>query len=619
MKFFLKAITSICFLLIFALNVKAQNRPFILKYTFPAGSPDVQFLATTSLGNANYTYIVYEDSNPSVLVSSGGGTFLGSISLSNITIMPSSPIPANCSIEISIDNGDNGIRSFQAGQSSHKDYLTDVLQWGDVKWQFVRSMFSGCKGLTTISAMDVPILSDVTDMSNMFFGCSNLIDINNIENWNVSNVTDMFRMFNGATVFNGNMSNWDVSNVTNMVSMFTGATVFNGNMSNWDVKNVANMFNMFYEATSFNQDISKWNVSSVTDMRSMFAYASNFNQDISDWDVSNVTSMWGMFNRATSFNQDISKWNVSSITDMSSMFAYASNFNQDISKWNVSSVTEMGSMFAYASNFNQDISKWNVSSVTNMSGMFYFATSFNQNIGKWIINNGVYMYSVLSSSGMSCVNYSKTLIGWAANNPTVMNVNLGTILLSYINQSSVIAARDQLISQGWIFSNDYISTEPECTNADLGLPVTFGNLTAIFKDGQLFINWSTLTEVNNDRFEIEISTDGKTFTKIGELKTKAENGNSNMELHYNFSKTMSGVSGLLGLSMFALAIGLVKRKKLATVLAIGGLCLLFAGAACNKKEIPLQTGKEGKIFVRIKQINTDGSFEYSKVVQAIQK
>jgi hypothetical protein len=119
-----------------------------------------------------------------------------------------------------------------------------------------------------------------------------------------------------------------------------------------------------------------------------------------------------------------------------------------------------------------------------------------------------------------------------------------------------------------------------------------------------------------DHFEIEASKDGKNFVKIGELKTKADGGNSTAEINYSFSKEVAGVSGLLGISFFALAIGFMKRKKLSYLFIACGLFLLFAGAACNKKENPLQTEKDGKIFIRIKQIDTDGNYQYSKIVQA---
>jgi surface protein len=577
----------VCFLLlVFGFNANAQNRPFIVKYTFPAGSSDVQFFAITD-GLVNYSYTIYDVSNPSVSVGSGSSSFSSATNSdrSIITMTPSSGIPVNCSIEISIEP--SNLKVFQVYDNGvYSESLSNVLQWGDVQWTNTDYMFSGCTNLEEITAEDVPNLSEVTDMSYMFGDCHSLVSVNNINSW----------------VFNTN----------------TNTPII--------------MHSMFWYCSSFTSDISGWDVSNVRDMSLMFAGATNFNQNIGLWGTKtgNVIYMNGMFVGASNFNQDISSWDVSNVTDMHGMFGAATSFNQDISNWDVSSVTSMLDMFVSATSFNQDISGWNVSNVTDMSGMFYGASAFNQNLGKWILNPNVTMFIVdqedgdqnvgmLENSGMSCVNYSKTLMGWAANNPAVNDVVLGAAGMIYIDQSDVIAARNQLIAQGWKINGDAMAaaTDVDCSAASLDLPVTFGNITAILKDGQLLINWSTLTERNNDRFEIEVSTDGKTFTKIGAVQTKAENGNSTATIDYSFHKEISGVSGLLGISLFVLAIGFSKRKRITKWFVIVGLCLLFVELSCNKKEMPLQTEKGGKVFVRIKQINQDGSFEYSKVVQAV--
>ena len=153
-----------------------------------------------------------------------------------------------------------------------------------------------------------------------------------------------------------------------------------------------------------------------------FQYCNNmqFAATVGTPDLSNVTNMEYMFYNCSAFNQDISGWNVSSVTYMSGMFAYCSAFNQDISSWDVSSVTDMRGMFYSCSAFNQDISGWDVSKVTGMSEMFWDCSAFNQNLGSWKLKNcrelGLY------HCGMSIENYSKSLMGWAAQ--TDINENL---------------------------------------------------------------------------------------------------------------------------------------------------------------------------------------------------
>jgi hypothetical protein len=100
------------------------------------------------------------------------------------------------------------------------------------------------------------------------------------------------------------------------------------------------------------------------------------------------------------------------------------------------------------------------------------------------------------------------------------------------------------------------------------------------------------------------------------MRTKAKNRNSTAEIKYSLSKDIAGVSGLLGISLFALAIGFTRRKKIGLLLIAYSLLLIAFSTACNKKESSLHTEKDGKIFIRIKQIDTNGDFQYSKIVQA---
>ena len=183
---------------------------------------------------------------------------------------------------------------------------------------------------------------------------------------------------------------------------------------------VTSMKFMFYDCSAFNQDISGWDVSKVTNMGSIFCGCTAFNQDIRGWNVSKVTDMREMFWGCSAFNQDISSWDVGKVTDVTRMFWGCSAFNQDISGWDVSKVTDMSEMFWDCSAFNQNISGWDVSKVTDMSEMFWDCSAFNQNLGSWKLKNcrelGLY------HCGMSIENYSKSLMGWAAQ--TDINENL---------------------------------------------------------------------------------------------------------------------------------------------------------------------------------------------------
>ncbi len=202
--------------------------------------------------------------------------------------------------------------------SSNKDKIQSIEQWGDIAWESMQNAFTGCSNVV-YNATDAPDLSSVISM---------------------------YAMFDNASSFNGDLSTWDVSNVLNMEFLFYEASSFNGDISTWDVSNVTGTSQMFMYASSFNGDLSGWDVSNVTEMGSMFHSASSFNQDLSNWDLSNVTKTSYMFNGASSFNQDISAWNVSNVINMAYMFNGASSFNQDLGTWDVSNGLVMNNMFA---------------------------------------------------------------------------------------------------------------------------------------------------------------------------------------------------------------------------------------------------------------------------------
>lgn len=298
--------------------------------------------------------------------------------------------------------------------------------------------------------------ANVTDMTSMFK--STLVFNQPIGTWNTGNVTNMRGMFSYTEAFNQNIGSWNTSSVTDMSDMFLYAEVFNQNIGSWNTSNVTDMTLMFSGAVAFNQNIGGWNTAEVTRMGGMFALAEVFNQNISSWNTGKVTLMSQMFLRAFKFNQPIGTWNTANVTDMSLMFEQDSVFNQDISAWNTSKVTNMSSMFKNATSFNQNLEDWDFSIVTNMSQMFYNAAAFNQNIGSWNLASGVNLGSMLDKSGLTCINYSGTLNGWAANASLPTNRSLGVSGLVYGSNGET--AHNTLTmptgagGKGWTISGD---------------------------------------------------------------------------------------------------------------------------------------------------------------------
>ena len=95
------------------------------------------------------------------------------------------------------------------------------------------------------------------------------------------------------------------------------------------------------------------------------------------------------------------------------------------------------------------------------------------------------------------------------------------------------------------------------------LPVELTSFTAFYKSPDVELTWSTATELNNHGFEIERSFDEESWATIGFRKGK---GTASQPQNYNFSDDISEVSVL-------------------------------------------------KLFYRLKQIDFNGNFEYSKIVE----
>ncbi|MDA3856013.1 MAG: BspA family leucine-rich repeat surface protein [Candidatus Woesearchaeota archaeon] len=100
------------------------------------------------------------------------------------------------------DNNDDG------------DKLISINQWSSLKLSDGGEQFSNCNNLESLSSLDGPNLSGITDMDYMFSYDSHFIG--DISNWDVSSVTSMVSMFHDTDSFNCDLSIWDVSSVVNM-------------------------------------------------------------------------------------------------------------------------------------------------------------------------------------------------------------------------------------------------------------------------------------------------------------------------------------------------------------------------------------------------------------------
>lgn len=255
---------------------------------------------------------------------------------------------------------------------------------------------------------------------------------------------------------------------------------------------VTDMEDMFINCSTLNgpPNIGDWNTSTITSMESMFENALSFNQPIDNWNTSAVTTTTYMFRNASAFNQPIANWNVAAVTNMAQMFENATSFNQPINDWNTAMVSNMRLMFNNATSFNQPLDAWNVSRNLNMTEMFKNAVSFDQSLGNWTFRAGTALSGLLDGSGMSCFNYSASLIGWRnnANMPNFLNLTLPTMQYG----TNAVSARNYLINNKfWNFFGDAAS------GVNCALPVSVGTPLEPTDDYTLFPNPAT-TQVSVD-------------------------------------------------------------------------------------------------------------------------
>ena len=481
----MKTKTTFLILILIGFVYNSQSQNFITEWTSTNASSQIQFGAQTIGDPVSYTWSASPSGN------SGSGSFAretsGLVTLVDLTIAAGDVVTLSMT--------PTNLRRFFMNFNTNPN-LTNVTQWGSVPWSSMQDAFKGRSGFQ-ISATDIPNLTGVTNMSSMFADC---------------------RTFNGPS----NISDWNTSSVTNMRGMFRSASAFNQDIGNWDTSAVRDISFMFDQATSFNQNIGNWNTSVVTNMGLTFNNADSFNQDIGSWDTSAVTQMGLMFANTNSFNQDIGNWDTSSVTLMDYMFAQASAFNQDIGNWDTSSVINMNEMFRNASSFNQDIGNWNTSAVEIMNYMFSFATAFNQNIGNWILKPSVQLFRMLDFSGMDCDNYSATLVGWEANNPTVTNRNLGAS--NRIYGTSAVAARTILVNtRGWTIND---STNGDACGGSLStLDYDFENQISIYPNPAN--EYLTINYKDNQKQDISV------YSSLGKLLATYKNAENNFQVPVN--------------------------------------------------------------------------------------
>ena len=210
-------------------------------------------------------------------------------------------------------------------------------------------------------------------------------------------------------------------------------------------------------------------------------------------------------------------------------------FAEGIDTPNLSQVTDMSNMFSGCTSFNQPLNNWDVSQVTDMSDMFKSCTSFNQDLGMWKLERCQELG--LDNCGMSVENYSKSLVGWAAQTNINRNLQLNAGGLKY--NASAKAARKQLIEgKDWHIRGDadennrpFITRWKGEAGKELRIPINGYSYKLIIKkasDGSVLVtenNWDKLlysyTPTEDGELLVEAGPEGVSSIWMNESSCEA--------------------------------------------------------------------------------------------------
>ena len=267
---------------------------------------------------------------------------------------------------------------------------------------------------------------------------------------------------NSSTVCNAFVTTWDLSIGGNATALSIG-TATSGSVSySWREVSpgTANGTGTFSGNTLSISGLPSGKIVRVTINPTNFQQIALSNNSGSKNKLTNVeqwgTTAWTSFQNAFFGCENLNITatgipNLAGVKRMDQMFQDCKKLSTvpNIGSWDVSKVTVMTSLFNGCSLFNENISGWNTASVVALTNTFSNASVFNQNLGGWNVNsigsNGIN----LNNSGMSCDNYTATLIGWNASGATGKKLQANTL-----KHAPSLAARASLVTKGWTITGD---------------------------------------------------------------------------------------------------------------------------------------------------------------------
>lgn len=150
---------------------------------------------------------------------------------------------------------------------------------------------------------------------------------------------------------------------------------------------------------------------------------------------------------------------------------------------------------------------------------------------------------------------------------------------------------------------------------DAVLPVSFTSLSAGVVGNELQVNWKVETEENCAYYEVQASTDGKTFTRIGTMNSLVPEGNSTQPIAYHFACAAGGFA-LSALGLWPLLLAFSEKRRFLKVVLLATAVFVLGFMSCTR-ENGFPKDSVSPVFVRIAQVAKGGNVVYSKTVRAV--
>lgn len=204
--------------------------------------------------------------------------------------------------------GDFTISSYSTPAWRHNDNLGKIKtvvfdpSFKDARLMDCSWLFSGFKGLTTITHLEYLNTSQVTNMLCMFQDCESLEALD-LSTFNTENVTNMYGMFESCKSLKSlNLSSFNTSKVKQMEYMFNNCESLTAlDLSRFNTENVKDYEYMFHSCKSLTAlDLSSFNSKEILNTSIMFSGCFALKTlDISSFDTSKTTDMPSMFSECS--------------------------------------------------------------------------------------------------------------------------------------------------------------------------------------------------------------------------------------------------------------------------------------------------------------------------------